>query len=125
MQQTKVRKGNFEATWPEIDDFCEIIGIPDESIIVKVMMCMTRGSKNTLQRFIPKLVKYLKSRLGWTLKTEHLCSLFTMVYGVRLNIDKLSVRWDLDVSEVRFFSKIMSCPYEKRNLIQRLGEPMS
>ena len=125
VQQTKVRDGKFDALWPEIDNLLKIVKLGDESIIVKVMMCLTRGSKNTLQRFIPSLVKYLNSRLGWKLKSKYVRSLFTMVNGVRLNIPKLASRWNVNAEAVRFFPSMMLCPFEKVHVLQHIGEPMA
>ena len=45
VQRTKVRKGNYKAKWPEIDELLNMLGIQDEAIIVKVIMCLTRNSR--------------------------------------------------------------------------------
>ena len=122
VQRTKVRKGNYKAKWPEIDELLNMLGIQDEAIIVKVIMCLTRNSRQTLQRFIPGLVRYLNRRLSWNLNPNHVKSIFTMVNGVKLNITKLTSRWDVDASAIHFFPSMMLCPFEKQNILQHMGQ---
>ena len=116
---------NKEATeklYPEIDELMSVIGIPEESIFIKVMMLLTRNQSNALQRFLPELVTYLESKFAWQLEPEHLQSLFTMINGVKLNISKLSGIWAVEIDAIKCFPSLMRCPLVTDKLYDNMPE---
>ena len=92
----------------EIDDFLKALGYTD-SLIVQVIMILTRRERGTLQRILPKLVKFLNNGLGWRLDPDMMKSLFTMINGTKKESQK-SGFWGINEDVISCFSSLMLCP---------------
>ena len=92
----------------EIDDFLKALGY-DDSLIVQVIMILTRRERGTLQRILPRLVRFLNDKYGWKLDPNMMKSLFTMINGTKKESQQ-SGFWGINEDVISCFSSLMLCP---------------
>ena len=101
-----------------IDEFLKNLGLPD-SLIVQVVMLLTRKQFGSVQRLLPKLVEYLNDLMKWNLDADLIQSLFTMINGVKLNIHSLSSRWEVDPQIISCLTSMMLCPLMPQSVVEK------
>ena len=112
------QQNNFDGLDVCIDSLCEALHIP-EKFPVHIVIQQARGAQGNMQRLLESIVEFLNSKYGWKLDAQIISSLLAAVNGVKVDLDRLSVKYGFPEEMLRSVSPLFS--EKKFTEIPRMG----